>query len=131
MSIYKGVLGGIFKLPDIEDLKNVFKKINYVPMDKGLIEPTKTNFPIRSGYEAFSKLGSVALGGIKEVGYKLGFLKRKFEGKEIPSAPGEKSLPRTYRNWYPGKEKEIGEAERILEETKAKAALFARRQLKG
>ena len=72
------------------------------------------------------KIGAITLGKLKGVGYKLGLVKLKIENLESVKMPAI-NLPEEYREWYPGKEKEIEKAEQLKSGYESKSATYVKK----
>jgi len=76
----------------------------------------------------FNKIGTITLGKLRGISYKLGLVKIKIENAELSKIP-QINLPEEYREWHPGKEKEIEERKGKAEEYKGKALIYSRRDM--
>ncbi|MEM5781676.1 MAG: hypothetical protein QXD43_00560 [Candidatus Aenigmatarchaeota archaeon] len=76
-------------------------------------------------FNKFGILGRIH-GKITNLGYKLGLVEFKREDVNLSKIP-EIKLPQAYKDWYPGKEKEIKESKILPDYQKAKVLQYFRR----
>jgi hypothetical protein len=74
----------------------------------------------------FSKLGSVTLGKLRGIGYKLGLVKFKIEDVDLSKIP-EIKIPKEYENWHVGQEKERPDIDDISIRNRGKVAQYSNR----